>query len=143
MLQNREDLKNIRAVYKKSLQAQEQKLLVCAGTGCVAGGSLEIYAEFDRLITAGGLHCGVSLEKEPHEGSIGLKRSGCHGFCEMGPLVRIEPQGWLYLKVKPEDCAEIIETSIRNGKLVERLSYKMDEKHARVYPREFRDHCLE
>ena len=131
MLQNRDDLKNIRAVYKKSLDAQKKKILVCAGTGCVAGGSLDIYAEFNRLIGEKNIHCGVSLEKEPHDDSVGLKRSGCHGFCEMGPLVRIEPQGWLYIKVKPEDCAEIIETSIVGGKIVERLSYKIDNK---IYP---------
>ena len=128
MLRTREDLKNIRAIYKQALDAQNRKILVCAGTGCVAGGSLDIYAEFLRLIGEHGLHCGVCLEKEPHDGSVGLKRSGCHGFCEMGPLVRIEPQGWLYIKVKPEDCAEIIETSILGGKIVERLSYKIDGK---------------
>ncbi len=38
---------------------------------------------------------------------VGLKMSGCHGFCEMGPLVRIEPYNYLYLKVKLEDCEEI------------------------------------
>lgn len=128
MLQTREDLKKIRSLYKKSLDAQNKKILVCAGTGCVAGGSLNIYAEFKRLLEEKGLPCGVCLEKEPHEDSVGLKRSGCHGFCEMGPLVRIEPQGWLYIKVKPEDCAEIVETSIIGGKIVERLSYKIDEK---------------
>lgn len=131
MLQTREDLTNIRAIYKRSLSAQKKKILVCAGTGCVAGGSLNIYAEFSRLIEEKGLHCGLVLEKEPHDGSIGLKRSGCHGFCEMGPLVRIEPGGWLYIKVKPEDCAEIIETSILGGKIVERLSYKVEGK---IYP---------
>lgn len=131
MLQNRDDLKNIRALYKNSLDAQKKKILVCAGTGCVAGGSLDIYDDFIRLIGEKNIHCGVSLEKEPHDDSVGLKRSGCHGFCEMGPLVRIEPQGWLYIKVKPEDCAEIIETSIIGGKIVERLSYKVDNK---TYP---------
>lgn len=56
--------------------------------------------------------CTVQLEEEPHDHSIGLKKSGCHGFCEMGPLLRIEPMGWLYIKVKVEDCEDIIEQSI-------------------------------
>ena len=131
MLHTRDDLKNIRSIYKQSLAAQNKRILVCAGTGCVAGGSLNIYAEFQKLIEHHGIHCGIVLEAEPHEDSVGLKRSGCHGFCEMGPLVRIEPQGWLYIKVQPEDCAEIIETSIIGGKIVERLSYKIAEK---TYP---------
>ena len=46
-----------------------------------------------ELIEEKGLKCTVELEKDPHGDSIGLKKSGCHGFCEMGPLVRIEPEG--------------------------------------------------
>ena len=51
----------------------------------------------------------------------GVKRSGCHGFCEMGPLVRIEPSNYLYIKVKEEDCEEIFEETIKNDRPVERL----------------------
>ena len=76
------------------------------------------------MTEARGISCAVSLEKEPHEHSVGVKKSGCHGFCEMGPLVRIEPRGWLYIKVKLEDCAEIIEQSIAGDKVVDRLTYQ-------------------
>ena len=93
MLLNREDLQHTRAMYKKSLEAQTKKILVCAGTGCVAGGALKIYADLIQFIKEKGIHCEVKLEKEPHDDSVGVKKSGCHGFCEMGPLVRIEPQG--------------------------------------------------
>ena len=55
---------------------------------------------------------------------MGLKKSGCHGFCEMGPLLKVLPQGWLYIRVKPEDCEEIIEKTILSGQLVERLVYR-------------------
>ncbi|MDU4589411.1 MAG: hypothetical protein E6Y48_17085, partial [Clostridium sp.] len=82
---------------------------VCGGTGCIAGGSLEIYDEFVRLMKEKDIRCEVKLEKESHEKSVGIKKSGCHGFCEMGPLVRIEPWGYLYIKVKPQDCEEIID----------------------------------
>jgi NADH-quinone oxidoreductase subunit F len=54
---------------------------------------------------------------------VGMKKSGCHGFCEMGALVRIEPQGWLYTKVKTEDCEEIVERTIQKGENIERLAY--------------------
>ncbi|MBZ4647612.1 MAG: NADH:ubiquinone oxidoreductase, NADH-binding (51 kD) subunit, partial [Clostridia bacterium] len=51
---------------------------------------------------------------------------GCHGFCEMGPLVRIEPYGYLYLKVTLEDCEEIIEKTLIKGEPVERLMYRWE-----------------
>ena len=133
MLLNREDLQHTRAMYKKSLEAQTKKILVCAGTGCVAGGALKIYADLIQFIKEKGIHCEVKLEKEPHDDSVGVKKSGCHGFCEMGPLVRIEPQGWLYIKVKPEDCEQIVEQSIVNDQFIERLAYQKDGK---VYPKQ-------
>lgn len=131
MLLNREDLQNTRAIYEKALARQKKKILVCAGTGCVAGGALNIYAELIKFIEEKGIACEVKLEKEPHDDSIGVKKSGCHGFCEMGPLVRIEPQGWLYIKVKPEDCQQIVEESIVNDQFIDRLAYKKDGK---TYP---------
>lgn len=131
MLLNREDLQNTRAIYEKSLQAQKKKILVCAGTGCVAGGALKIYANLINFIEEKGIRCEVKLEKEPHDDSVGVKKSGCHGFCEMGPLVRIEPQGWLYIKVKPEDCQQIVEESILNEQFIDRLAYQKDGK---TYP---------
>lgn len=126
MLLNRSALNQTRNAYKRSLDAQDKKILVCAGTGCVAGGSLEIYAELARLIKENGLRCEVALEKEPHDHSIGIKKSGCHGFCEMGPLVRIEPQGWLYIKVQVADCADIVNTSIIANNPLERLAYRQN-----------------
>ena len=107
--QNRQDLDQARAAYKKALDLETKKILICAGTGCVAGGSLKIYDRFLELMKERNIRCEVRLEKEPHDESIGLKKSGCHGFCEMGPLVRLEPGGYLYIKVKPEDCEEILE----------------------------------
>ncbi|WP_304622594.1 NADH-quinone oxidoreductase subunit NuoF [Pelosinus baikalensis] len=131
MFLNREDFKNACTTYTDSLAMQIKKILVCAGTGCVAGGAIEIYEQLIKSNEKYDVPCTVTLEKEPHDKSIGIKKSGCHGFCEMGPLVRIEPQGWLYIKVKPEDCAEIIEKSIINETFIERLAYK---KEGVMYP---------
>lgn len=128
MLLNRKDLINIRNEYKESLEKQNKKILICAGTGCIAGGALDIYDELVRLMKEKGINCELSLEKEPHDKSIGIKKSGCHGFCEMGPLVRIEPWGYLYIKVKPEDCDEILEKTILNDECIERLAYTKDGK---------------
>lgn len=123
-INSREDLKAAREEFRCALNAQRKQILICAGTGCVAGGSLNIYAKLKEIIEAKGLECQLKLEKEPHDGSIGLKKSGCHGFCEMGPLMRIEPMGWLYVKVKVEDCEEIVEKTILHDEIVERLVYK-------------------
>ena len=90
MLSSRKDLIKLRKAYSAAIKLQTKKILVCAGTGCVAGGSLDIYNELLRLIESKGIKCSVKLEKDPHSESIGLKKSGCHGFCEMGPLVRIK-----------------------------------------------------
>ena len=128
MLLNRQDLINIRNTYKESFQNEKVKILVCSGTGCIAGGALDIYDEFVRIMKEKDIKCEVRLEKEPHDKSVGIKKSGCHGFCEMGPLVRIEPWGYLYIKVMPQDCEEIINKTILYGECVERLAYKKDDK---------------
>lgn len=128
MLKNRQDLIELREAYGAALKLQTRKILVCAGTGCVAGGSLDIHDELIRLIEEKGIKCSVELEKDPHNESIGIKKSGCHGFCEMGPLVRIEPEGILYTKVKLEDCEDIVNQTIADGKVVDRLVYKVEGK---------------
>lgn len=123
MIKSRLELQEKMNRYAAALRNETKKILVCAGTGCVAGGSLEIFDRFKKLAEEKGLSLSVELAEEPHADSIGLKKSGCHGFCEMGPLVRIEPSGWLYIKVKPDDCEEIIQRSIVEGKTVDRLIY--------------------
>lgn len=124
MLKNREDLLNMRSIYSRSIEEEKKRILVCAGTGCVAGGSLEIFDRLTKLMCEKNIPCSVELQEEPHGDTVGMKKSGCHGFCQMGPLVRIEPQGWLYIKVKLEDCEEIVDKTILKGEHIERLAYK-------------------
>lgn len=126
MLQTRNDLIALRSICKKHLSNEKQKILVCAGTGCISSGSLDIYDQLLVLLKAKNIACTVELSDEPHSKSVGLKKSGCHGFCEMGPLLRIEPQGFLYIKVKPTDCEEIIEQTIVAGNHIARLAYQKD-----------------
>ena len=133
IIKTREELRNLREEYAASLAGEKKRILICAGTGCISSGSLVIYDELKKIMEARGLKVEVELAEEPHDDSVGLKKSGCHGFCEMGPLVRIEPQGWLYVKVKPADCEEIVEKTIIGGEHIERLAYA---KHGEVFKKQ-------
>ncbi len=125
-LLNTKELDAFREKCLSELTAQQKKILICAGTGCMAGGSLKIYDRLIELMQGKNINVQVSLEKHVEHPEVGIKRSGCNGFCELGPLVRIEPQGWLYTKVKVDDCEEIIEKTIVNGEFIERLAYKQN-----------------
>ncbi len=111
---------------KDLLAAQKLKVLVCAGTGCVANGSMKVYDTLKAACETRGLNVCVALREEGGENSVHLKKSGCHGFCEIGPLVSIEPLDILYTHVHPEDCEEIIEKTLLGGEVIDRLLYHKD-----------------
>ena len=126
-LASREDLVLARKQSEERIAGMKCRILVCAGTGCLAGGSQKIYERLCEL-------CGSDPDAQIVFGEgaacadihTDVEKSGCHGFCEMGPLVRIEPYNFLYIRVKPEDCDEIYNTTILGGKPVERLLYTMN-----------------
>ncbi|NTV53709.1 MAG: NADH-quinone oxidoreductase subunit F, partial [Candidatus Firestonebacteria bacterium] len=99
-----------------------RRVVVCAGTGCVANGSLKVHAAFARLAAEQGLNVVVELRAEAPD-SVYFSKSGCQGFCQMGPLVTILPEGWLYTKVKEADVAECVERTLVKGEKIERLLY--------------------
>lgn len=125
-INNRQELISKREHFFNELTKQKKKIFVCAGTGCVAGGSFEIFDRLKEILEEKNITCELELKAELEGDKIGLKQSGCHGFCEMGPLLRIEPSQLLYLKVTIDDCEEIIEKSIVNDDVVDRLVYKKD-----------------
>ncbi len=125
-INNLQEFKTFSDRSAQAMDKQKKKVLVCAGTGCVAGGSIEIYNRIKELVDEKGLL--VELELDYEKEGIGVKKSGCHGFCEMGPLVRIEPENYLYLRVQIEDCEEIVDKTLINNEPVERLMYKSDDK---------------
>jgi NADH-quinone oxidoreductase subunit F len=105
---------------------EKVKILVCAGTGCVAGGAVKVYERFKEVMSESAVPYTVELTEKTHKDNVGLKKCGCLGLCEEGILVRIEPQGYFYTKVKPEDCSEIVRETVVGGRFVERLAYKLD-----------------
>ncbi len=120
-----EELSKIQRSMADILSKEKMRVLVCAGTGCVANGSLKVYERIKELVKEKGLYVDVDLLKEDEkEHGIAVTKSGCHGFCEMGPLVRIEPEGYLYTKVTIDDVYDIVEETLVKGEVVERLIYK-------------------
>lgn len=125
-IESRQQLIECRKEYKNALDCQYKQVVICGGSGCVAGGSLKVYDRMKQLMEERGLRIDVVLQHESHDESVGLKHSGCHGFCQMGPLMRIEPMGLLYIKVTVDDCEEIVEKTILNNEVIDRLVYHDD-----------------
>ena len=94
---------------------------ICAGAGCVASGADEVIAAFSEEIDNQGLSAKVDT-----------KGTGCPGFCERGPVVVIYPEQTCYLQVTAADVPEIVEQTIKNKKVVERLLFKDPETGGRV-----------
>lgn len=96
-------------------------VLICGGTGCKSAGSKEVQLAFSRAIEAKGLSDEVMVVE-----------TGCHGFCENGPLVIVYPEGTFYCQVKAEDVEEIVESHLFKGRIVERLLYHEPLTHESI-----------
>jgi NADH-quinone oxidoreductase subunit F len=94
---------------------ETQTILVCAGTGCIANGALKVADALEQELRAKGAKAGVELM---------VKKTGCHGFCEQGPLVVFHPKGTFYTKVKARDAEEIVEKTVLEGEVLEKFLYK-------------------
>ncbi len=117
-------LSAIAAEYREAAAMIHRRVVLCAGTGCVANGALAVH---EALLAALEQHdCDVTVElrtEQPEEHELLLSTSGCQGFCQMGPLLGIEPDGLLYTHVTVEDVPEIVEHTLQRGLAVERLLY--------------------
>ena len=124
----REGFHALTAQAKRDLQRSTDSVnvMVCAGTGCIAGGAMKVYEYLKSACERRGIPVAVSLRQEAGAKGIHLKKSGCHGFCEIGPLVNIEPLDVLYAHVHTEDCDEIIDKTILGGEVIERLLYQQN-----------------
>ena len=101
-----------------------RRVILCAGTGCMANGAMKVFERFRKEMDEAGLHVVLELRPEAGDRDVRLSKSGCQGFCQMGPLVSIVPDGILYTKVRAEDVPEIVERTLVSGEAVERLLYK-------------------
>ena len=122
-LNNRSEFEAYVEEIKRSAAAQKRQIYVCCGSLCLSEGAMKIYNKFQGQLEALNIPCEVSMDMHLEEKSTDLKKTGCPGFCNHGPLVRIDPEGWVYTKVRPEDVDEIIQKSVIEGKYIERLGY--------------------
>ncbi len=107
-------LEELRQLYQHAESKHKKKVIVCCGTGCLANGAARLVEAFHNALK----------ERDIRDFSVeAVKETGCHGFCEQGPLVVIEPQGTFYIKVKPKDIPDIIAKSIEGTEIIEDRLY--------------------
>ncbi len=101
---------------RRILEIQQQfpiTVLICSGTGCQATRSLAVIEAFKKQLQSQGL-----AER------VLVRTTGCHGFCEQGPIMVLEPEGIFYCRLSPEDCRDIVSHTIKKGEVLERLLYQ-------------------
>jgi len=123
-LNSRIEFEALQQKYAEIAESAKRKILVCCGNGCVSSGSLKLYEEMKNAVESHGLKCVVELGEHLEDDGVNVKKVGCIGFCEMGPLVKIEPEGWLYTRVQLSDVDEIIERTVMKGEFISRLAYR-------------------
>lgn len=118
-IEDRERLEKLAPIVKSPVKKQ---VFVCNGKSCLAVGSAEVKAEFEKQLDAKKMRYGKeSKGRNPH-GAVVLTDCGSVGFCSVGAAVLVYPEGVWYGQVRAEDVGEIIEEHLENGKIVERLA---------------------
>ncbi len=112
-LESQKALESLRKKLQKQRDPKRPVISLCAGSGCGAYGTEEVKDALDKEISQNGL-----------KGKVEIKVTGCHGFCEKGPIMVIHPEGTFYSQVKAEDVPEIVAETFVKKVLVERLLYK-------------------
>jgi NADH:ubiquinone oxidoreductase subunit F (NADH-binding)/(2Fe-2S) ferredoxin len=107
------DLENLRESILQERDSKKTIIRLCLSTGCRAQKSAKVIAALEDEITKQGL-----------QDKVAIRRTGCHGFCEMGPIMVIEPANIFYRQVKPKDVGDIISATVLQGNVVKRLLWK-------------------
>ena len=111
-LQSEKSLDALRKRLRADARQYTTKLTVCGGTGCHASGCRDVMEAVRKEISKRGL-----------EETVRLRVTGCHGFCEQGPLMIIEPGNIFYCGLKPEHVKEIFDETVEKGNVIEDLLY--------------------
>lgn len=106
------ELEEVRKQVVSTRDPNKTCITLCSGSACNASGSIDVASAFID-----------ELQKNGLTETVELKRTGCHGYCERGPIVVIHPEEICYFNINPKDVPEIISETIKEKRLVERLLY--------------------
>jgi NADH-quinone oxidoreductase subunit F len=112
-IQSPSDLVRLREALDTQRDPERPCITICAGTGCQAYGVSRVIEAFEEEVAKRGL-----IDQ------VDILTTGCHGFCERGPVVVIKPEGVFYQRMQVKDVAEVVEDTLVNGKVVQRLLYQ-------------------
>ncbi len=107
------DIEKVRSRIIESRSPARPCITICNGTGCHAYGCLKVTEAFRS-----------EIEGRKLKNKIDLRATGCHGFCERGPIVVLQPEGLFYQRVKLEDVGRILDETVLNNKVIEDLLYE-------------------
>ncbi len=111
-LNSNRELEHLREQIRKQRENITTTIMICGGTGCQASQSQVVIEALGQELSQQGL-----------DSSVRLCVTGCHGFCEQGPVMVIEPENLFYCHISPEDAFEIVHLTIMKGEVIERLLY--------------------
>lgn len=120
-IKNTQELEVLRQEILAGIKPDAPQITVCGGTGCLANGSAAVAEAFAEVLKSQGIN-----------GRVTLKKTGCHGFCERGPVVVLHPQEIFYQRVSAKDTEEIVAETIKKGEAVERLLYTDPESQQKI-----------
>lgn len=113
------NIEQIAEEYNSAYKKITGRVVICGGTGCIAGGSKKVYQAFQKEMEKRKIGFCLQITKDCHENYLSF--SGCRGFCAQGPLVSVGDI--FYTKVKPADVPEIVEKTLLKGEVIDRLLY--------------------
>lgn len=113
------NIEQIAEEYNSAYKKITGRVVICGGTGCIAGGSKKVYQAFQEEMEKRKIGFCLQITKDCHENYLSF--SGCRGFCAQGPLVSVGDI--FYTKVKPADVTEIVEKTLLKGEVIDRLLY--------------------
>jgi NADH:ubiquinone oxidoreductase subunit F (NADH-binding)/(2Fe-2S) ferredoxin len=136
LIKSLDDLMQIKKQYSNLLALREHRsasgprmnILVCGGTGCVSSDSDRVIKNLELILKARGFADDVKVIQ-----------TGCFGFCEQGPIVKIEPDNVFYVRVSPKDAKDIVDEHVAKGNKIERLLFEDPHKKERIYKQEDMD----
>ncbi|MFZ5644007.1 MAG: NADH-ubiquinone oxidoreductase-F iron-sulfur binding region domain-containing protein [Bacillota bacterium] len=123
MIRNVKDLQQIRSNHQPFIEARQKntetpikQVMVCTGTGCSSSGSRPVIEDLEKELLKNGL-----------ENEIKVFKTGCFGFCKLGPIVVVHPDSVFYCNVAPSDIPDLVKSHFIKGKVLERLLYEEPE----------------